>query len=141
VSSGAIVFIAPGTRAQATVACVLAVFSMAIALQCRPHEDTADGQVYTIGAVVIFLSMFLSLAVKTDSSGETEASEHAFAVVLIVLNIVMAGAALVQMAFVVRKAYRKQIKTMKTSGARTEDDNVADANSSFGGAVDRAMRA
>jgi hypothetical protein len=108
-------------------------------LQFQPHEDSADGQVYTIGAVVIFLSMFLSLIEKTESSGETEASKKAFAIVLIVLNVVMAGAALIQMSLVVRKAYRRQIKQMKKSGTRTEDDNVDDAQRIFGKAVDRAV--
>jgi hypothetical protein len=58
--TGAIVFIKPGTRAQVTVACILAMVSLTIALHCRPHADSLDGRIYTVGAMIIFLSMFLS---------------------------------------------------------------------------------
>jgi multisubunit Na+/H+ antiporter MnhG subunit len=103
--TGAVVFIAPGTAAQAAVACVLAMFSIVVALYCRPHAETLDGQIYTVGAMIIFLSMFLSLAMKTDVSHETDYSQHVFAVVLVVLNVVMAMTAVVQMVLVGRRAY------------------------------------
>jgi hypothetical protein len=102
--TGAIVFIAPGTSAQAAVACVLAVASLTIAVYCRPHAEALDGQIYTVGAVIIFLSMFLSLAMKTNVSSETHSSQDAFAVVLVVLNIVMIIVAVVQVALVGHRA-------------------------------------
>jgi hypothetical protein len=58
--TGAVVFIAPGTPAQAAVACILAVVSAIVAVYLRPHADTLDGKIYTVGAMIIFLSMFLS---------------------------------------------------------------------------------
>jgi hypothetical protein len=103
--TGAIVFIAPGTPAQAAVACILAVVSMGIALYCQPHVDTLDGMIYAVGAMTIFLSMFLSLAMKVDLSKETNDSQQAFAVILVILNILMIGAAVAQMALVGRRAY------------------------------------
>jgi hypothetical protein len=99
--TGAIVFIKPGTRAQVTVACILANVSMITAVYCRPHADTLDGRIYTVGAMIIFLSMFLSLAMKTDNNNETKDSQNAFAVLLIVLNVIMIGAAVVQMILLV----------------------------------------
>jgi hypothetical protein len=103
--TGAIVFVKPGTRAQVTIACILAVISLTVALYCQPHVDTLDGQIYTVGALIIFLSMFLSLAMKTDSTTETKASQNAFAVVLIILNVIMIGAAVLQMILVGRRPY------------------------------------
>jgi hypothetical protein len=103
--TGAIVFIAPGTAAQAAIACVFAVLSIVIALYCQPHVDALDGQIYTVGAVIIFLSMFLSLAMKAEISNETQYSQNVFGVVLVVLNVVVMLAAVVQMALVGRRAY------------------------------------
>eukprot|EP00953_Heterococcus_sp_UTEX-ZZ885_P000962 1026-Heterococcus_DN1.PRE.3 len=58
--TGAVVFIKPGTPAQAAVACILAVVSMAIALYCQPHADSLDGKIYTVGAMIIFLRAALA---------------------------------------------------------------------------------
>jgi hypothetical protein len=102
--TGAIVFIAPGTAAQAAIACALAVVSLAIALYCQPHVDARDGQIYTGGAMIIFLSMFLSLLMKANVSTETKSSQAAFALVLVVLNIAMVIAAVVQVALVGHRA-------------------------------------
>jgi hypothetical protein len=45
---GAVVFIAPGTAAQAAIACVFAMFSIVVALYCQPHADMLDGRIYTL---------------------------------------------------------------------------------------------
>jgi hypothetical protein len=103
--TGAIVFIAPGTTAQAAISCILAVVSMAVAMQCKPHASSLDGYMYTVGALIIFFSMFMSLAMKTDISKETNESQDAFAVVLIIMNAFMIGAFIVKIILVGRKAY------------------------------------
>eukprot|EP00953_Heterococcus_sp_UTEX-ZZ885_P019923 11128-Heterococcus_DN1.PRE.3 len=102
--TGAVVFIAPGTTAQAAVACILAVSSAFVALYSQPHADVLDSRIYTVGAMIIFLSMFLSLALKADVSRETIDDREAFGVVLVLLNVVLAVAALVQMVLVGRRA-------------------------------------
>jgi hypothetical protein len=124
--TGAIVFIKPGTRAQVTVACVLAVVSLTVALYCQPHVDTLDGQIYTVGALIIFLSMFLSLAMKTNNNNETKDSQNAFAVVLIVLNVIMIGAAVVQMMLVGYRAYMSRQNSVLGIGKidHTNNDDV-----------------
>jgi hypothetical protein len=103
--TGAIVFIAPGTSAQAAIACVLAVISMAVALYCHPHADRLDANIYTTGAMIVFLSMFLSLAINSDISTEDHQSQKAFAIVLVILNIALLSAAFVQIVFVGRRAW------------------------------------
>jgi hypothetical protein len=103
--TGAIVFIAPGTSAQAAIACLLAVISMAVALYCQPHADRLDANIYTTGAMIVFLSMFLSLAIKSNISSEDHQSQKVFAAVLVILNIALLSAALVQIVLVGRRAW------------------------------------
>jgi hypothetical protein len=103
-STGAVVFSAPGTAAQAAVACLFAMFSIVVALYCQPHAERVDGQIYTIGTVIIFLSMFFLLAMRTIISNETYYSQNVFAAVLVAPNVVMVIAAVVQMALVSRRA-------------------------------------
>jgi hypothetical protein len=98
--TGAIVFIAPGTSAQAAVACLLAMVSAVLAVYCKPHIDALDGKIYTVGAINIFMSMFLSLAMKSDVSRETQDSQASFAIVLIILNVGIVAVALIQMCLV-----------------------------------------
>jgi hypothetical protein len=102
--TGAIVLIAPGTSAQAAIACILAMVSIIVALYCRPHADTLDANIYTTGALIVFLSMFLTLAIKTDVSTEDDHSQKAFAVTLVILNVVLLVAAFIQIVLVGRRA-------------------------------------
>jgi lysylphosphatidylglycerol synthetase-like protein (DUF2156 family) len=99
------VFIAPGTSAQAAIACILAVISMAVALYCHPHADTLDANIYTTGAMIVFLSMFLTLAINSNVSTEDHQSQKAFAVTLVILNVVLLLAAFLQIVLVGRRAW------------------------------------
>jgi hypothetical protein len=96
---------------------------MAIALYCQPHADTIDGRIYTVGALIIFLSMFLSLLMKVKISDETKDSQYAFAVILVILNVLMVGAALAQMAFVGRRAYMSRQKSVLGIGKIDHTNN------------------
>jgi hypothetical protein len=89
----------------------MAVFSMVVTLYYRPHVDPRDGQIYMVGALIIFLSMFLSLAMRTDVSNETHYSQSVFAVVLVVLNGVMLTAACFQVLLVGYRAMRSDNTT------------------------------
>jgi hypothetical protein len=102
------------------------------------QTDTLDGRIYTVGAMIIFLSMFLSLAMKVDLSNETDDSQDAFAVILVILNILMIGAAVVQMVFVGRRAYMLRQNSMlgigkidhaniNVSGDLEESENTFDS--------------
>jgi hypothetical protein len=126
--TGAVVFIAPGTTAQAAIACVLAVTSAFVALYCRPHADKPDTMVYTVGAMIIFLSMFLSLAMKADISSETQDSQDAFAVVLVVLNLAMMAVAVVQIVFVGHRAFitGRSLVLRLVSNSDDNSDDVVD---------------
>eukprot|EP00953_Heterococcus_sp_UTEX-ZZ885_P008669 5174-Heterococcus_DN1.PRE.7 len=124
--TGAVVFIAPGTSAQAAIACILAVVSMVTAVYFRPHADTLDGTIYLVGAMIIFLSMFLSLAMKVDISSETHYNQDAFGIVLLLLNVVMIVTALVQMYLVAHRAYSSAQQKNSMYGTRNVDSHAAD---------------
>eukprot|EP00953_Heterococcus_sp_UTEX-ZZ885_P028221 15059-Heterococcus_DN1.PRE.2 len=114
--TGAIVFIYPGTNDQASVACVLAVVSIAVAAQCRPHADALDGNIYTVGGVVTFLSMFLSLAIKANLGEEASYSSNAFGALLIALNILLGIAGVAQMFLVTCSAYSEPLGPLQQLG-------------------------
>eukprot|EP00953_Heterococcus_sp_UTEX-ZZ885_P040890 20895-Heterococcus_DN1.PRE.4 len=88
-----VVFIAPGTTAQAAVACILAN----------------------------------SLAMKADISSETHDSQNAFAIVLILLNVVMIGATVLQMMLVGRRAYTSRQNSVLGIGNINHGDDSVDA--------------
>jgi hypothetical protein len=123
--TGAVVFIEPGTAAQSAIACVLAVFTMVIAMYYRPHADPRDGLIYTAGSLIIFLSMFLSLLMKTDVSKETHDSQKAFAAVLVLLNVMMAAVTFFQVLIVgCRAARTADTPTSQTTTAEQQPSDT-----------------
>eukprot|EP00752_Nemacystus_decipiens_P008148 g7287.t1 len=68
--TGALIFIAPHTAAQAAMACIFAFASLLGFELLRPHLDAADSWLYRLGCVVIFLSNFVALLIKVDAAGE-----------------------------------------------------------------------
>jgi hypothetical protein len=60
---------------------------------------------------------------KVDLSNETNDSQDAFAVILVILNILMIGAALAQMAFVGRRAYMSRQNSMLGIGKINHTNN------------------
>jgi len=123
--TGALVFIAPGTTAQADAACLLAFLTMIVALYVQPHADPLDGMVYYGGCLNIFLSTFLSSAMKADVSKETQDSQKAFDVILILLNIFVLVATVGHMASI---AFRTTGKTKEAAAklvaGHKNDDGV-----------------
>jgi hypothetical protein len=133
--TGAVVFIEPGTAAQSAIACVLAVFTMVVAMWFRPHVDLRDGLIYTGGAMIIFLSMFLSLLMKTDVSKETHDSQKAFATVLVLLNVVMVAATFFQMLIVGCRAARIALKKKRQERLATEAEQQSSDTTAAAAAI------
>jgi hypothetical protein len=119
--TGLVVFIVPGTSAQAAISCVMAVLSMVLVLCVQPHADLADAHIYTVGALITFLSMFLSLALKVNIRTETDFNQDAFAVVLVVMNVAMLLAAIVQIRLVMKRAFLQK----ESSSTSLVTDTVA----------------
>lgn len=57
-------FILPNSAGQAAVACVLSVVTVGIFALVQPYRDPNDHMAYTLGALVIFLTMFMGLVVR-----------------------------------------------------------------------------
>jgi len=66
--TGCLVFILPNSAGQAAVACVLAVLTVGIFAFVNPYSDSKDHRAYTLGALAIFLTMFMGLVVKVSAS-------------------------------------------------------------------------
>jgi hypothetical protein len=65
--TGFVVFIFPGTAAQAAVACMLAAVSMVVEAKFNPLLESTDAMLYMTGCIIIFLSMFMSLLIRGES--------------------------------------------------------------------------
>jgi hypothetical protein len=65
--TGFVVFIFPGTAAQAAVACMLAAVSMVVEAKFNPLLESTDAMLYMTGCVIIFLSMFMSLLIRGET--------------------------------------------------------------------------
>ncbi|CAM9120453.1 unnamed protein product, partial [Phaeothamnion confervicola] len=91
--TGVLVFILPGAIGQSAWACVFSVLSLLAVFYFSPHEDSMDAHVYGLGCMIIFCSMFFSLMIQAESADN---SGHAVSVLLVLLNMLMIAATLVQ---------------------------------------------
>lgn len=64
--TGCLVFILPNSAGQAAVACVLAVLTVGVFALVNPYSDANDHRAYTLGALTIFLTMFMGLVVRVS---------------------------------------------------------------------------
>jgi hypothetical protein len=91
--TGLLAFKLPGSAGQSAVACTIAFVTIVIYGFVHPHKSSDDQVAYTLGASIIFVTMFASLlgeAQYSDSSG------HVISILLIALNVVLALMALAQ---------------------------------------------
>jgi uncharacterized membrane protein YcgQ (UPF0703/DUF1980 family) len=118
------VFIFPNTAAQAAIASILAVTSLAVTLHYRPYVDTVDRTNYIAGCLVIFLSMFLSLLLEVHANGlsssEHQGSTHLLSALLILMNVLIVVVAFLQMAV----AFRRSVFAVR--GTRTPKHSDSD---------------
>jgi hypothetical protein len=116
------VFIFPNTAAQAAIASILAVTSLAVTLHYRPYVDTVDRTNYITGCVVIFLSMFLSLLLEVHANGlsssENQDSTHLLSALLILMNVLIVVVAFLQMAV----TFRRSVLAVRGSRTRKGSD-------------------
>ncbi|CAN0046228.1 unnamed protein product, partial [Phaeothamnion confervicola] len=96
--TGVLVFILPGTPGQQSAwATVFSVAGLAAVFYFLPHESSADAHVYCLGCIIIFCSMFFSLMLEERNYA---ANAQAVAVLLVVLNVVLITATMVQCFYV-----------------------------------------
>jgi hypothetical protein len=124
--TGFVVFVFPNSSAQAAVACLIAAISLVIVVHYKPHADSIDTGIYVSGSIIIFLSMFLSLLVKVNVSQDDTESQHAFSVLLILMNIGMILATIAQVTLVGRRTYASFVSM--SSNKSKSNNNVGDSD-------------
>jgi hypothetical protein len=92
--TGLSAFVLPSTAGQSAVACTLAFFTILVYGFVHPHVKRADTVEYTLGAAIVFVTMFASLL--TQAKYTDSASEHVISILLIGLNVALACMALVE---------------------------------------------
>ncbi|CAN0503938.1 unnamed protein product, partial [Laminaria digitata] len=101
--TGCLVFILPNSAGQAAVACVLSVLTVGIFALVHPYSDTNDHRSYTLGALAIFLTMFMGLVVRVDLADEETQSQQVLSALLIILTAGLLILALVECLWEVRR--------------------------------------
>lgn len=94
--TGVVVFIFPNDAAQLAITMLITFFFSLVFEVLSPYKSDLDTWLSRGGHVIVFLSMFDSLLLKVDVSEERDQSQSAFAIVLVVGNVLMILAIVVQ---------------------------------------------
>ncbi|CAM9334760.1 unnamed protein product [Discosporangium mesarthrocarpum] len=105
--TGCLVFIFPNSAAQAAVACVLSMVTICLTTVLRPFQDLTDFKAYVLGAIIIFLSMFMALTAKVRVTDEDTQSQVILAWMLILLNLALTILTIIECIFEVRSLCRE----------------------------------
>ncbi|CAM9486398.1 unnamed protein product [Discosporangium mesarthrocarpum] len=105
--TGCLVFILPNTAGQAAVACVLSASTIVAFALLRPFIDPRDHKAYVLGALTIFLTMFMGLVIKVDVSNEDARSQFVLSVLLICMIMFILASAVVECVLDVRRLSNK----------------------------------
>ena len=81
--TGLVVFIYPGSTAQVAIEALLAFVFSSLSEMMSPFAKPLDAWLYRTGTWVIFLSMYLALLLKMDTTDENSRSQDVFAGLLI----------------------------------------------------------
>eukprot|EP00611_Tribonema_gayanum_P007210 TRINITY_DN1653_c0_g1_i1.p1 TRINITY_DN1653_c0_g1~~TRINITY_DN1653_c0_g1_i1.p1 ORF type:complete len:1109 (+),score=308.99 TRINITY_DN1653_c0_g1_i1:195-3521(+) len=122
--SGGLVFILPGSFGQSVYACIFAYFSILVYLRCGPHNCKLDATLYSLGATILFLTMFVALVAQYGSLDVDEKDANIISVMLIALNLVLLGTALAQACVVGRYITRASSKRTPPADADAELTNA-----------------
>jgi hypothetical protein len=115
--TGTMVFIFPNTTAQPAIACLLAASAVVLVLWWKPHADSMDASIYVLGAIIVFLSVFLSLLVKIQADAAAAVAvfhgTKTYTATLIALNVLMVLAAFAQLVLVGKRALVAQRPSLR----------------------------
>ena len=132
-------FVRANSAAQVSIAFLFAVVFVFISEALSPFKKSADTMLYRWGNGVIVASMFVAFLVKVDFGQEKHDALLTLSGVLILANVFMVVAVLVQMVLLA-----KQVREMKNSVMelempvrRTDSMHVTDVRSLEEGGVDR----
>eukprot|EP00903_Cladosiphon_okamuranus_P009051 g8653.t1 len=116
--TGCLVFILPNSAGQAAVACVLAALTVVVFALVNPYGDDNDHRAYTLGALTIFLTMFMGLAVKVDLADEETESQRVLGLLLIFLTVGLLVVAVLECLWEARRLSRSE------RGRSDDDDDL-----------------
>jgi hypothetical protein len=127
--TGTMVFIFPSQTAQPAIASLLAVAAIVLVLWYTPHADIMDTRIYIFGAIIVFLSMFMSLLVKVQDGITTFRGSQTYSATLVGMNILMVIAAIAQLTYVAKRAWiakasvnklrRESVRSLRTRLSRS----------------------
>jgi hypothetical protein len=132
--TGTMVFVYPGETAQPAIACLIAFVGIVCVLWYQPHDDHVDTQIYILGCIIVFLSMFLSLLVKVQAGVDQQfEGSQAYSALLISLSILMVVAAVCQLLTVARRTATAYKNNKQKRQVRHDEESAATANMSRSG--------
>ncbi|CAM9179051.1 unnamed protein product, partial [Hapterophycus canaliculatus] len=114
--TGCLVFILPNSAGQAAVACVLSVLTVGVFAVVNPYSDAKDHRAYTLGALAVFLAMFMGLVVRVNLADEEAQSQRVLGVLLILLTVGLLVVAVVECLWEARRL-------SSTGNTGADDDN------------------
>lgn len=140
--AGIVVFILPQTGAQIAITFLMELFFLLVSEVMRPFDKnccTGDRHpanqnttnfcietwVYRFGQLVVLITMFEALLLKTDVSAESKYSQYQFGVTLILTHCVLIGTVFVGCCFTCTRSARSECGR----GAAGDDGNSEDARS------------
>ncbi|CAM9648873.1 unnamed protein product [Ectocarpus sp. 12 AP-2014] len=85
--TGILVFLVPDTPGQVAFSCIFAIVSLMVFELLRPHVNHLDRQLYRTGCLVILVTNFLALVIKSGAADQDSSGSAAYSVALVVVNI------------------------------------------------------
>lgn len=102
--TGLAIFIHPGSAAQVAIEALFAVVFYAVFENLNPFVDRIDAWLYRSGTWFIYLSMYLALLLKANTTDDDSTSQEVFAGLLIAATGSMVLVVIVQSVMSVVKA-------------------------------------
>ena len=93
---GVVVFFDPNTASQIAVTLILAFTFVVVSESLDPYASRWNTWLSRTGHVVVFFTVYVALLLKVNVSSERRDSQRAFEVVLVVFNVCMIVAVIIQ---------------------------------------------
>lgn len=87
--TGVIVFIYPDSAPQVAVTLIFAVVFIVISMTINPYAEKSSNVLSTVGHLIVFFTVYISLLYKVDLSDENSDSQDAFAYVIVIVHLLL----------------------------------------------------
>ena len=132
-------FVRANSAAQVSIAFLFAVVYVFISEALSPFQKSADSMLYRWGNGIIVASMYVAFLMKVDFGGEKHYALLTFSGVLILANVFMVVAVLVQMVLLAKQVREmtNSVMELEMPVRRTDSMYVPEVRSPEEGRVDR----